>query len=1033
MSSSGGKTEAVTELPDDLRGKITDFGPLKDEPDEKGRAQVITHFRFHYLEVVKVKGVSQPVPVLTVEDLRENKRERSLRDEDLAESSGERLFGRYRLLNVIGQGGMGEVWKAKDAFGNTLAIKMLIAGEAASEKQLARFRREADIMSKLQHRNVCRIYEVGEVERNSFIAMEYIDGVPLSQVLRHRGDVSSSDKTISVSRSTSGSLEELISEIKSGGSRDRYGEEGEGGGEAEVSYNILPVQQVLAILMRVCDAIQHAHEHGVMHRDLKPANIMVTPDGDPVVMDFGLSKLENDTTSDMSLSVSGQVVGTVEYMSPEQAKSSKDVNETTDIYSLGAVAYQMLTGHKHFKASGNLLTDAVELENHVPKAPRQWNPRLDVDLETILMKALRPDPRERYRSVSALAGDIDAYLHGRPISARKVTPVEMAWKWCKRNPALSALAAGVLLATVGGTAATIWSLEQGRREARLAQGEAEEAKGVAEGVLKEVRELSARAAPCFLAQAQDSILSGNLQMARDQLSFALDLAPDLSETVPPLLGILAIEEDMDELEQRLPALPDGLLLQAFTSYAESSESPMVIRGLQHAMIEEGTSALAAQLKGGADLIFEAYVQKVKKAFGRTLTRNEAGELSLSLRKMKYPDLTQLEGIPLSGLSLEDCKLTDISALRGLALKHLNLKRTGLRDLSPLIGMPLESLNAEYLRLRSLEFLRGNTTLRSLKIGSAITDDFSPLETAQLRELILPAAKGLDSLEFLRGQPLQRLRVPESKVSDLSPLKGMPLTSLVLSGEETKGGSEVSSLEPLRGMPLKMLSIAKSDVEDLSPLQGMDLEKLWLHDTPISDLSALQGMKLGGSMDLRGTKVEDLSPLKGMPLDSLNLSGLPVEDLSPLEGMPLVHLVLSGTPVKDFSVLSSLKRLSVLEADRSYFDELEPLRESPIEVLFLDDPMEGVQTLDLSPLEGKKFDELHLRKRKLLSLKPIGAHPPGHLDLSHTNVESIDDLQINSTWELKLGGLALKSLEPLRGLRVKRLELGWSSLEALLKV
>jgi len=419
----GGKIEDVQELPDDLKGKVISIGPGLRAQSEAAE------FIFRYLYLLKPKGIAKPLPVITVERV-QGSPSIVLNDERMPAQQTEIMIGKYRLLEAIGEGGMGKVWKVRDQFGNIVAIKMLKAGEGASSHQLERFKREAAIMAKLSHRNICHVHEIGEAEGVIYIAMEFVDGASLAEVICHGGDATPVTRSPSKPR-RSGDLSDLIAEIKEGRKtaseiRSTAGIAGSSNTEqkspSSSSLLMLPTQRVLALISAVCDAIQFAHEHGVFHRDLKPANIMIRPDGEPVVMDFGLAKVEaQGKVGEASISIEGQIVGTIEYMAPEQAQASKHVTERADVYSLGAILYQLLTGKKHFHSSANLLYDLEKLRDHVPVAPRRINRAIDKDLETIALKALQADPARRYASVRQMREDIRRYQEGDTITARRPT------------------------------------------------------------------------------------------------------------------------------------------------------------------------------------------------------------------------------------------------------------------------------------------------------------------------------------------------------------------------------------------------------------------------------------------------------------------------------------------------------------------------------------------------------------------------------------------------------------------------------------
>ncbi len=436
-----GKGEGLDALPEELDGVVVEVGPANAPPQ----------YRFRYLYRTKVKGVAERFPVLAVERAEEV----TAMDLPLAPSvpkPAERLFGRYTLLSVLGTGAMGEVWKARDNFGNFAAIKLLRSGDFASEEQKARFKREGEAMARVTHRHACRILEVGEYEGVAFIAMEYVDGASLADVL-------------AVATEGSAGLQAALARVRAG--EVKPAPSATPGGGATVP---LPLPQALALVGEVCVAIEAAHAAGVFHRDLKPANILLRTDGEAVVTDFGLAKMRDDATG---LSMAGTVVGTVEYMAPEQADGSHEPDERTDVYGIGATLYRLVTGHPHFPTTGNLLDDLARLRTWEPLSPRKILRKLDPDLEVIILKALRCDPAARYRSAAALREDLERFKRGEVILARPATLRDVVGKLVKRNRVLVTTAgvATLLLLATGG--AFSWVNYRQKVRAQKAQSEAE--------------------------------------------------------------------------------------------------------------------------------------------------------------------------------------------------------------------------------------------------------------------------------------------------------------------------------------------------------------------------------------------------------------------------------------------------------------------------------------------------------------------------------------------------------------------------------
>ena len=306
-----------------------------------------------------------------------------------------RYFGDYELVEEIARGGMGVVYKARQVTLNrTVAVKMILAGQLASQAEVDRFYAEARAAATLDHPNIVPIFEVGQHQQQHYFSMGYVAGESLAQRL---------------------------------------------------SAGPLPPREAAELLLTVCRAVQYAHEHGIIHRDLKPANILLDQQGRPRVTDFGLAKRQE---GDVSLTASGQILGTPSYMPPEQAAGRVDaVGPSADVYALGAILYAVISGRPPFQAASSLETLRQVMQNE-PLALRQLIPDVPRDLETIVLKCLEKSIPRRYASAEQLADELQRYLSGRPILARPVSRAEHAWRWCKRNPvvaSLSAVAAALLV------------------------------------------------------------------------------------------------------------------------------------------------------------------------------------------------------------------------------------------------------------------------------------------------------------------------------------------------------------------------------------------------------------------------------------------------------------------------------------------------------------------------------------------------------------------------------------------------------------
>jgi WD40 repeat protein len=341
----------------------------------------------------------------------------------------------YEILGELGRGGMGVVYRARQARPErVVALKVLLAGAHAGEEELARFKAEAEAAARLQHPHIVQIYEVGEYDGHPFFSMELCPG---------------------------GSLADRLAGTP------------------------LAARQAAELVETLARALHAAHEAGVIHRDLKPANVLLAADGTPKVADFGLAKRLDAA---LPATLSGHILGTPSYMAPEQAGGrSKAVGPATDVYALGAVLYECLTGRPPFKAATRLDT-LLLVQTEEPVPPSRLEPKVPRDLETVCLKCLQKDRQKRYASAAELADDLGRSQRGEPIRARPVGRLEKAAKWARRHPAAAGLLAvsAVALLALGGLAAAGYynaQLAVARGDAETARRGEEAQRQRAEGLL----------------------------------------------------------------------------------------------------------------------------------------------------------------------------------------------------------------------------------------------------------------------------------------------------------------------------------------------------------------------------------------------------------------------------------------------------------------------------------------------------------------------------------------------------------------------
>jgi TolB-like protein/Tfp pilus assembly protein PilF/predicted Ser/Thr protein kinase len=314
-------------------------------------------------------------------------------------------FGDYELLEVIGRGGQGVVYRARQkSLNRVVALKVIGLGHWATEAHLKRFRREAEAAASLDHSGIVPIYEVGERDGSCYFSMKLVEG---------------------------GQLDELIKREP------------------------MPIRRAVELIAKVARTVHYAHEHSILHRDIKPGNILFDQKGEPHLTDFGLARLiETESTVTRTM----EVLGTPSYMAPEQAAGNNaQLTAATDVYGLGAVFYQLLTGHPPFAGGTTFETIKLLLDTE-PRRPCLWNPKVDRDLSTICLKCLEKDPKRRYSSALALAEDLERWLKHEPILARRAGILTRCKKWVQRNPTGTLLAAS-LVALAAAAAWIVWKSE----------------------------------------------------------------------------------------------------------------------------------------------------------------------------------------------------------------------------------------------------------------------------------------------------------------------------------------------------------------------------------------------------------------------------------------------------------------------------------------------------------------------------------------------------------------------------------------------
>jgi len=768
----------------------------------------------------------------------------------------------------IARGGMGSILKADDCkLGRTIAVKIILSELNADEDQKQRFINEAGVLARLAHPNIVPIYDIGrDSEGQLYYTMKLVKGRTLQAI-----------------------LDDLRLEAP----------------ETAKHYTL---DRLLTIFCKVCDAMAFAHSEGFIHRDLKPENIMVGEFGEVLVMDWGLAKALKDEggrmkddeassenssfslpTSSLTATLQGSVMGTPQYMSPEQAEGRiTDMDARSDIFSMGGILYAILTLRPPIEGktldevlqkviSGTITplnskgTTALLPSSKSGTTRRQEFRRSECippALAAVTMKALSVAREARYQNVAAFSADIEAYQNGFATSAENAGAWKQFTLLIKRHKATSIGIAAVLLVSV--TLGTKAIIEGKRANAALTDLKA--------------------SAPSLLALAESEAGFQRFDSAIVKLDAALALDPALTagwwRRAWLLLGMARYGEAAAAFrtaQQRDPAqhAHDAFLpvLDAIAAAPDDASrfppehTDAIFRHLTKVGASGELNALSKRLTLGA----KQKEQMVRKRLDEWLGKG-VGQVRVqpdgSIKVEGLPNATDtldpLRGLPIGNISLSGSAVKSLEPLRGMALTQINFSNTRISDLSPLRGMPITELHADL-----------------------------------------------------------------SDISDLTPLEGMPLR--IFTAPQTK----ISDISPLRGAPLEHFHVLTNRIVDFTPLRGAPLRKVFIGTNQCSDLSFLTDSPALERLECSGNPITDLTPLRGKPLKFLTAGGNRVTDLRPLAGLPLTELDIKGNPIAEYAPLRELRQLQKLSIPdpKNSKVSLEPLRQHP-SLQYIADSWEG---------------------------------------------------------------------------------------------
>jgi serine/threonine-protein kinase len=772
------------------------------------------------------------------------------------QQAGIQQLGDYRLIKKIGEGGMGSVYLAQDPGGINVAVKVLPRHLGANAEFVKRFRREAEAATRLKHPNIIGAFAAGEDLGYHYYVMEYCDGTPVDKLL--------------------------------------------------VAQKSLPSVQAVAITLQVARGLKYAHDLGIIHRDIKPSNIMIDRNGEAKLLDLGLSKDLGETALSFR-TVTGAVLGTPHYISPEQAQGERSVDGRSDIYSLGATLYHLITGRTPFDGATALEILSKHVNTVLPN-PQDIKEEIPDPVVHVLERMMAKHPSDRYSDCGELIAELVEASQGRAPKSEAIAPS----KTSIAPPARRALAKR-RPATVRRAVP-----DSGARNLPLIGG------------------LAAAAAAVILAIV---MMSGRREPVVEPTTIGPTTRPPEARTgEPPKAGfdVAAWEKSVAELppearvknvHARLRTLNPGY--DASSSEHQINHGRVVRLRLSHPSLRDLGPLRAlpdlreleivrtdvSDLSPLQDSKLSLLVLETCKVSDLRPLRGMKELNILSMTGLPLKDLAPLEGLDLARLTVKDCPVADLSPLRRIRLRELYCDFDPKRDTDVLKSMPaLEQINGvpveEFWRKQ-----RGSEPASTADAAPPSVQDPASAILAALRKLN-PEWGGRESHTIENGAVTELTLVAigltdVSPVSSLKSLRRLDLSGYWSTSEQKEYRSRLKDLSPLRGLPLRELNAHHTDVSDLSPLQGMPLEELYLNSTEVQDLAPLKGMHLR-VLQVSWTHVRSLVPLAEIPLYVVRASHVdPSIDLTPLQRMPLRLLEADLSPQKHLALISSIRTLETV--------------------------------------------------------------------------------------------------------------------------
>lgn len=934
--------------------------------------------------------------------------------EEISRGKGKSLvLGNYVLIERIGAGGMGQVFKARHrVMDRFVAIKVLPDAMTKDPTAISRFHREVKAAAKLNHPNIVTAYDADQSGGVHFLVMELVDGSDLSAIIKKNGP--------------------------------------------------LPVDRAVNYILQAAKGLEFAHKKGVVHRDIKPANLLLQNEGTVKILDMGLARLHEDHPQ-ADLTTTGDVMGTVDYMAPEQAMSTKSADARADIYALGCSLHFLLTGKSTYEGDTVMARLLAHREQPIPRLMSAFIPNVPDQLESVFRKMVAKSVEDRYQSMTDVIGDLEPCVANRPpsqpdrersgiildvtsqIPALVVPSVDETVllpphskkslvKGRKKRKKASdqnrqlALIGGGVLGLVILIAVIVWSNSGGsqpiangiRPDVTLPRTDKSSAEKAATVADKNVPVPSTKPPLAYQAAGFDQWVQRTAALPADQQAAAVDLklkelnpayAEKLSHTwgdVPPLVQDGAVNELLIYIDNVTDLSPLRALAKLKKLSVHSRQRSVTAPQLDLSPLT-GMTLQALGINGqNTDLatMKDLPLSELAMIGGGVTDLTPLSHLKLQRLTVSgnwgISSLKPLSEMRLTQLACDNCQVADLSPLIGMPLVDLSCDHTSVTDFSPLAGMKLKSFSfTPRPELKGLNVIRQMDSLTTIGAGYQLMfprDEFwkhydsgafktpghyKPLAYKAIgfdqwvqSVAVLPADKQLEvvkvklkslNLDFDekfygaygdRGTPgivdgnVVELQIIDNAVTDLSPLRALSKLNLfACTGRNANPDEPPLDLSPLNGMQIRSLGI-HSRILDLSTVKGLPVIEMSCMGAGITDLTPISDMQLQG-LGLSGNwGLMSLEPLRKLRLVKLVCDNCQVSDLSPLGRMPLTVLVCHVTQVADLSPLKGMP-LEILTCDRTLVKDFSPLAGMKLKLFtFTPRPdLKGVQVLrNMSSLE-----------------------------------------------------------------------------------